>query len=43
MTSGPISQTGIPSQITKEALKMFWKKLPNFDVRFLIRMITSAA
>lgn len=43
MISRPTSQDGFPLQITKEALKMFWKKLLNFDVKCLIRMITSAA
>lgn len=43
MISCPVSQNGFPLQITKETLKMFWKKLLNFDVKFLIRMITSAA
>lgn len=37
------SQNGSPLQITKEALKMSWKKSLNFDVKFLIRTITSAA
>lgn len=43
MISCPTSQNGFPLQVTKEALKMFWKKLLNFDVKFLIRTITSAA